>query len=166
MTDILAVVPKTIGLVLLVIFLTRIVGLRSFSKMSGFDFVITVAIGSVLGSAVTTTSTGVWIYVTAFVALFTTKELLAMLRLRFAALADTIDNRPLLIMENGTVLSDNLKKANMSENDLYAKLREANAIDLSLVCAAVFETTGEVSVLHKLKSGDAFHEELLHGVRR
>lgn len=32
-----------------VILLTRLAGVRSFSKMSGFDFAVTVAIGSFLG---------------------------------------------------------------------------------------------------------------------
>ncbi|WP_217271986.1 hypothetical protein [Sphingopyxis sp. BSNA05] len=35
-----------------VILLTRLAGVRSFSKMSGFDFAVTVAIGSVLGSVI------------------------------------------------------------------------------------------------------------------
>ena len=35
-----------------VILLTRLAGVRSFSKMSGFDFAVTVAIGSVLASVI------------------------------------------------------------------------------------------------------------------
>ncbi|MBC97551.1 MAG: hypothetical protein CME63_07360 [Halobacteriovoraceae bacterium] len=55
-------------------------------------------------------------------------------------------------MEDGKFNEINMKKANVSENDILAKLREANAYDLNKVHAVIFETTGGISVLH----GDNF----------
>ncbi|MFO8098403.1 MAG: hypothetical protein R6T83_02135 [Salinibacter sp.] len=46
----LMIVISAVALYALLILYTRPVGLRSFSKMSGFDFAITIAIGSVLAS--------------------------------------------------------------------------------------------------------------------
>ena len=51
-------------------------------------------------------------------------------------------------MKDGEIYYDNLKKARVTESDLRGKLREANVIQLSEVRAVVFETTGDVSVLH------------------
>ncbi|MEC8682712.1 MAG: DUF421 domain-containing protein, partial [Bacteroidota bacterium] len=42
----------TLFIFLLVVVLTRIFGLKSFSKMTGFDFVITVAIGNIIGMSI------------------------------------------------------------------------------------------------------------------
>ena len=55
-------------MVLVLIGLTRAVGLRSFSKMSGYDFAITVAMGSVLASVIVTKSTGPLVGAAALVA--------------------------------------------------------------------------------------------------
>ena len=44
------------GALFWVLVLVRIVGLRSFSKMTAFDFVATVAIGSLLASAAAATA--------------------------------------------------------------------------------------------------------------
>ncbi|MFB6098832.1 MAG: YetF domain-containing protein [Salinibacter sp.] len=51
-------------------------------------------------------------------------------------------------MDGPEVLSDNLCRANMTEADLRAKLREANVTRLAQVRAVVMGSTGDVSVLH------------------
>jgi uncharacterized membrane protein YcaP (DUF421 family) len=66
-------------------------------------------------------------------------------------------------MENGRILDDNLAKGQITRGDLFSKLREANALKLSMVRAVVLEETGEVSVLH---GSDEIDDVLLEGVRR
>jgi len=59
-----------------------------------------------------------------------------------------MDNEPTLLMKGNKVFHENLKKCKVTESDLKAKLREANVIQLSEVKAVVFESTGDISVLH------------------
>ena len=166
MDDALQIAMRAGLVVLAIILLTRMFGLRSFSKMSGFDFAITVAMGSVLAGAVTTLGTSVWVYCGALLALFAVQALIARARTSSETVENASDNCPILIMEHGEILEKNLAQAKMTKGDLYGKLREANAIDLSLVRAVVFETTGDVSVLHKQSSDDDFSDILLEGVQR
>ena len=51
-------------------------------------------------------------------------------------------------MKDGKILHENLKRCNVGENDLMAKLREANVHKISEVQAVIFESTGDISVLH------------------
>lgn len=68
-------------------------------------------------------------------------------------------------MDKDKILWDNLKKAKVTESDLQGKLREANVIRISEIKAVVFESTGDISVLHS--SGDEEIEDwLLEGVSR
>ncbi len=60
-----------------------------------------------------------------------------------------VDNSPLLLMDGEKIIDDNLRKARVSEGDLRSKLREANVTQLSQIKAVIFETTGDISVLHK-----------------
>lgn len=53
------------------------------------------------------------------------------------------------------MLHDNMRKARVTESDLWSKLREANVLNLNQVRAVVFEATGDISVLH----GDACDDE-------
>lgn len=69
-------------------------------------------------------------------------------------------------MENGIPIDANLTKAGMTKGDLYGKLREANAYDLSRVLAVIVEPTGDVSVLHGDPDGPGPSPEIMENVRR
>ena len=149
-------------MVLVVILLTRIAGLRSFSKMAGYDFVITVAMGSILASVVITRSTTFGVGIAAIVALFCVQMALSRVRRNFSSVEDAMDNEPLMIMWGQDILEDNLHAAKMTRSDLMGKLREANVLRMEQVQAVVFEQTGDVSVLHGEGPVD---EALIAGVR-
>jgi len=150
-----------LAIYLIVIAATRLAGLRSFATMSSFDFAMTVAIGSLIASAASGqvalagSATGITV-------LYLAQALVAVLR-RQGLLGGLVDNSPLLLMEDGRVLEDNLVSARMTRGDLRAKLREANVLEPEQVHAVVFETTGDVSVLH---GGERLDPDLLRGVRR
>ena len=59
-----------------------------------------------------------------------------------------LTNTPILLMKDGKIYEKNLEKALVSHADLMAKLREANVLQFSQVKAVIFETTGDISVLH------------------
>jgi len=70
----------------------------------------------------------------------------------------------LLIVIELILLNWNLKKSNVGEDDLIAKLREANVINFSQVLAVVLESTGDMSVLHS-SDKSTLQDKLLQGVR-
>lgn len=72
-----------------------------------------------------------------------------------------IQNTPVVLMRDGMILYEALAETRVSENDLIAKLREANVLSYSEVRAVVLETTGDISVLH----GEYCSEALLQGGR-
>ncbi|MGB3801145.1 MAG: YetF domain-containing protein, partial [Lewinella sp.] len=87
------------------------------------------------------------------------------LKLSSDAFEDVAENDPVLLMDGSTILYDNLKKTNVSESDLIAKLREANVLRLDQVMAVVMETTGDISVLHQ-EGSEPIDDIILQGVQR
>jgi len=156
---------RAILAILVVVVLCRINGLRSFSKMSSFDFALTVATGSLLAGTVQNTDTGIGIGLVSIVAVFAIQYFTARLRQSFGWAQRLIDNEPLLLVERGQILHDHLKAARVTEDDLMAKLRAANTFSLADVRAVVLETTGDISVLHAPGSDRALHPDILNGVR-
>ncbi|MCL3881454.1 YetF domain-containing protein [Marivita sp. GX14005] len=144
-----------------IILLVRIVGLRSFSKMTNFDFVMTVAMGSLLAGA---SQSNAWVELfqtmAAMASLFAVQYTVAQIRQRSDRFDELVQNTPVLLMKDGVILHDMLRRTRVSEEDLIAKLREANALDLSQVRAVVLETTGNVTVLH----GEHVDERLFTGL--
>lgn len=156
-------VVLTIAALLWVVALVRVVGLRSFSKMTAFDFVATIAMGSLLATGATAVSWEAFAQVTvAMVAVLAVQAVLAVLRRRSAKLRDFIGNTPTLLMENGEFCEPALRQTRVAREDVLAKIRTANALKLTEVRAVILETTGDISVLH----GDAVDEEILEGVKR
>ncbi|MDX1547212.1 MAG: DUF421 domain-containing protein [Rhodothermales bacterium] len=158
------IVVTAVGIYLALIVLTRLAGLRSFSKMSSFDFAITVAFGSVVASVVVAEDPPLLQAVAALAVLYLLQLLVAYARTRSDLACTLVDNDPMLLMAGQTVLHENLKRAKVTEADLRAKLREANVIDLRQVRAVVMEATGDVSVLHATEDAPALSLDLLDGV--
>ncbi|ETW11131.1 hypothetical protein ATO8_18969 [Roseivivax marinus] len=150
-------------LMAVIIAFSRVFGLRSFSKLSGFDFAVTVALGSVLANGITALDKSLWVPILAIAALFMWQMVVAPIRTRWTWFENTLDNRPLVVVENGEILEANLHQADMTRADLWAKLRDANVGGLAQVQAAVVETTGVFTVLH---GHDRISPELLEDVRR
>ncbi len=155
---------SAMAMYLALIALTRVAGIRSFSKMSGFDFAVTVAIGSVLASIVVSKDPPIFSGIATLTILFVIQIGFAALRCRWDFIGDLADNKPRLIMIGHIIQHDQLKKAKMTESDLMGKLREANVLDFSQVELVVAETTGDVSVLHTDDRDMRVADRLLAGV--
>lgn len=124
-TAALAIFIGSLGVYIAVILFTRIFGKRSFSKMSSFDFAMTVAVGSVIATTILSSSVtlleGIWgLFV---IYLF---QLGAAFLRRYRWFSKMIDNTPLLLMDGEKIIHENLRKARVTEDDLRSKLREAD----------------------------------------
>ncbi len=160
----IAIGISTLVIYLVVIAFTRIFGKRSFSKMSGFDFAMTIAVGSIIASTLLSQSVSLLEGVFGCFFIFLFQFLIAQLR-RYQSVQTSIDNTPLLLMDKQEILDNNLKKARVTKSDLRAKLREANVCRLSQVRAVVFETTGDISVLHTNQKDLELEDWLLKDVK-
>jgi len=141
----------------------RMIGLRSLSKMTHFDFVVTIASGSLLAGAVQATEWPAYAQALgALAALFTLQFLIAKLRQNSESFEQAIQNGPIFLMWEGKFIEEALNASRVAKDDVVAKLREANVLEMSKVRAVVLETTGDISVLH----GDTLEEDLVDGINR
>lgn len=145
-----------------VIAANRINGLRTFAKMSGYDFAATVAIGSILASVTLTRSTSIASGVVAVTTIVAAQRLLTVLRRR-ATVMSLVDNEPVLLVHGGRVLDDALRQTGITPADLREKVRAAGATGMRQVAAVVLETSGDVSVV--LGDASQLDDELFAGVR-
>lgn len=149
--QVVGIALSVIGFYFCLILFTRIVGLRSFSKLSSYDLAMTVGIGSILASTVLSKSTSLLQGVFAIGMLFTLQAVLSIIRRKFKPFKALIDNQPIILMANGAYLHDNLKEAKLSENDIKQILRKNGIKSKSEVFAVIMETTADISVI---KSSD------------
>ena len=102
-TSLIAIVLTAIGIYIATILFTRLAGKRSFSKMSSFDFAMTVAIGSVIATTILSKSVSLLQGAVGLAAVYLLQISVAMLR-RFSIVQKLIDNQPMLLMDGEEIL--------------------------------------------------------------
>ncbi len=142
------VILSVFGIFTGIIIITRIFGLRTFAKMSSFDFASTIAVGSILAAIVINKDQGVFKGILALVCVIGFQTLFSFLVRKSNWFKKLFTNKPQMLMKDGEIYYDNLQKCNVGVSDLMAKLREANVHKFSEVQAVIFESTGDISVLH------------------
>lgn len=162
--ELLLILLSVIGIYFAVILYTRLFGLRSFAKMSSFDFASTVAVGSVMASTVASPQPSLVHGAAALFCLYLVQWATARVRLSLSGATKVIDNTPIVLMVGRELQHDAMRGAEITEGDLFAKLREANVLNLDQVRCVILETTGDVSVMHGDPGGTPISGELLEGV--
>ncbi len=131
------------------VLLIRLNGLQTLSKMTNIDFVATIAFGSLIaGASQATEWTGFVQALAANAGLLGLQAIILTVRKHSKTVSTALGNEPCLIMRNGEFQRDAMMANGVRREDVIAKLREANVLQLSEVRAAILETTGDVSVLH------------------
>jgi len=128
--------------------------------MSSFDFTITVATSTIVAS-IATRSISITTGLISMTSLFAIQTLIAYARKKYG-FAKVVDNTPLVLYKDNNFEETNLENAKITKDDIAAKLREANVLEMKDVRAIVLESTGDISVLHGSKAVDS---EIMSGVR-
>ena len=138
----------TSAAVLWVVLLVRLSGLRSLSKMTGFDFVTTIAVGSLIATAGVSTSWSTFAQALAGIGgLFGLHWLLAKWRVHSNFAQRVLGNEPILLMEHGRFIQEALTSERIARADIYAKMRGAGIMEPDQVRAVVLERTGDISII-------------------
>lgn len=128
------------------ILFTRLMGLRSFAKLTSYDFAMTVAVGSILASTVLSKSPSLSKGLLAIAVLFILQGSVSFLCRKVKPFKKAVDNEPIVLMAHGEYYWDNIAEASLSKHDIGTVLRKNGIKSKSQVFALVMETTGDMSV--------------------
>jgi uncharacterized membrane protein YcaP (DUF421 family) len=130
-----------------VVILLRIVGRRELATMEPIDFILLIVLGDAIQQGLTQDDYSVS---GAFITIFTIAVLqvvLGYLTFRSKRLRHVLDGEPVVLVENGTVIERNLKRARIAEVELAEEARLSQVASLSDVEWALLETSGKVSII-------------------
>ena len=153
------VVVGTFMYVALVVLL-RVSGSRTIASMRAFDFIVTVALGSVFGRALTAEGVSLAEAVVAFVLLIGLQYGVARLQVRSRSFAKAVTNPPTLLYFRGQFLRDGMRQARVTEQELRSVARKKGHGSLDDIEAFILEASGDVAVVTSVGDGSALGEEL------
>ncbi|MFC4101706.1 DUF421 domain-containing protein [Paenibacillus xanthanilyticus] len=140
---------RSLGAVVILFALTRILGKKQISQLTFFEYVTGIALGEIAGFM----STGVEnSYLHGLVALsvwFVLPFLGELVTLRSKTLREWFEGKGTVLIKEGKVLEDNLKKERYTADELLEQLRTKSVFRVADVEFATLEASGELSVLLK-----------------
>ena len=141
--------------VILYIFITlgiRIMGKRQIGDMQPNELVITLLISEIAAIPLQDTSKPVLDGVTAIFMLIILEIIMSVICLKSMRIRKLMNGQSVVIIKNGVIDQNAMKKVRMTVLDLVEQLRVQNVFDISTVAFAVLEVNGDLSVL--LNKGD------------
>lgn len=135
---------------LMIVVLIRISGKRTLSKWNAFDFVVTIAYGSILATLVLSKETSLLQGVLGIGVLLALQFALTWLAVRTQLVQKLIKGQPRLLLYEGQLQTEALYQERVTEGEVLAAVRAQGIAALEEVGAVVLETDGSFSVISTL----------------
>lgn len=149
MSEILYIIALSLGSIIALFILTKLIGYRQMSQMSMFDYINGITIGSIAAEMATSLEnnfieplTAMIVYALAalFLSYFSSKSIKA---------RRIIEGVPLVLLNNRELYRDNLKKAKIDVSEFLLQCRVNGYFDISKLETAILEENGKISFLPK-----------------
>lgn len=143
-------IPLTAILSLVVLFiLTKAIGCRTVANMSMYDYVNSIAIGSIAAQLSTSTDKTIMHNLLAMVIYGFLTYLCAIATDKSKKARNLIEGHPIVLMEKGKLYRKNFSKAHIDMDEFLASIRPLGYFDLAKVDTVILETNGSMSVIPK-----------------
>lgn len=138
-----------------IIFILRTAGKRTLSKMSAFDFIVTVSLGSILASILTNDNLPLLNGVVAFGLLILLQFITTSLAVRSKRFKKLITASPKLLFYKGQYDERAMKSERILRAEVMQAVRGNGIATMDLVLAVVLESDGTFSIVSSSDSTDA-----------
>lgn len=157
---VLIVFARTLILYLIVILVMRIMGKRQIGQLQIFELAAAIMISDL--AAVPMQNTGIPL-INGIIPIMTL--LIAQVTISFISIKNTrartiICGRPSILIENGKIVEENLRKEMYTLNDMLEQLRINQAPNISDIEFAILETSGQLSIIPKSQKRSVNAEDL------
>nr|WP_240464323.1 DUF421 domain-containing protein [Paenibacillus apiarius] len=129
--------------------ITKLLGKRQITQLSVFEYVTGITIGSLAGYVSLDLEANWYIGLISLVVWVAVSLGVEFVQLKSKRIRNWIEGKPTVLIKDGQILQDNLKKERLNSDELLMLLRNKNAFKLSGVEFATMEPSGELNVLLK-----------------
>jgi uncharacterized membrane protein YcaP (DUF421 family) len=146
-TSLLVVVACTTCVYLSVTLLLRIFGRRQLGQLTVLDLVVVLLIGSAVETAMIHGDLSLLAGLTSAATLLILNRAMTFTFLHSARFSHLVNGGPILLVHNGRVIEEHLRRVGLTRDDLDEGLRSRGYSDTGNVREAVLETDGSISVI-------------------
>ena len=149
MSEILYVIALSLGSLVAIFLLTKLMGYRQMSQMSMFDYIIGITIGSIAAEMSTSLDKNFVQPLVAMIVYALFSVALAYGSSHSIKFRRVVEGKPVVLLNNGELYYANLKRAKMDVSEFLEQCRVSGYFDVSKIETAVLEGNGRISFLPK-----------------
>lgn len=152
MPEWLGIAIRSVGAILYLLFLTRILGKRQLSQITFFEYIIGITVGSIAAGICSAPNEPFWDGFLALTIVMLLPLVFEFLAMKSKWVRNIVEGNATVLIENGKILDKNLRKERLNSEELLETLRMKDVFRVADVEFALLEPSGQISVLLKEKS--------------
>jgi uncharacterized membrane protein YcaP (DUF421 family) len=150
---------RTIILYLFLILSIRLMGKRQIGQMEPSEFVVTMLVANLASIPMQDGAIPLYSGLVPILTVLGLELVLSAISLRSIFVRKLLCGKPVILIENGNILQENMRKTRLTLDELTGHLREKDVLDLGSVQYAILETNGNLSVFPYPKDRPASAKE-------
>ena len=143
------VILKCIVVYIILIVALRMMGKREIGELSIFDIVIYLIMSELLAISISDANASVFQSLVPIMVLSLLQIFISIMILKSKKLRDLIDGKDVVIIEQGVLRQDLMRKNRYNIDDLLSQMRMQGYFHIKDIAFAVLETSGDLSVFGK-----------------
>lgn len=147
--EIANIIVRSIVAIIVLFLITRILGKKQMSQLTIYDYVVGITIGSLAGDSIISLDKQFANGIISIITFGVIALLLSYLAMKNSEINIFLNGKPVILMENGEFIFDNLRSAKITVCKFIEQCRLKGYYDLSYIDYAILETDGEISFLPK-----------------
>lgn len=143
------------------IFIIRIMGKREVGSLSIFDLAVYFTISDLITACIIDQNIPIYIGILSVAILCFLQKVIAFITMKNKKIRDFIDGKKAIIINNGEIDFEEMKRQKYTFDDLYSQIREKGLDSISLIRWAILENSGKLSVITYKDSISDFPEPII-----
>ena len=143
----LEVIARTLLAVVTLFFLTRLLGKRQITQLSLFEYITGITIGGIAAYISLDLDAAWYLGLISLAVWVGVSYGIEYLQLKSKKLRDFLDSKGTVLMREGKILEENLKKERLTSDELLEQLRMKGVFNLAEVEFVIIEPSGDINVL-------------------
>lgn len=145
--EVLQVVLASLFSAVILFIIAKVIGHKQVAQLEFFDYITGITIGSIAAELATTLDKPWWKPTISMLVFGSITVALSIITRRFARSRKFINGTPTIVMNDGKLYRQNMKKAKLELSEFLLLYRQEGYFNLNDIQAAVFEYNGKLSIL-------------------
>ncbi|MBR1533033.1 MAG: DUF421 domain-containing protein [Ruminococcus sp.] len=145
--EILQVILASVFSAIILFLIAKVIGHKQVAQLEFFDYITGITIGSIAAELATTLDKPWWKPTISMLVFGTITVALSIITRRFARTRKFINGTPTIILNDGKLYRENMKKAKLELSEFLLLCRQEGYFNLNDIQTAVFEYNGKLSIL-------------------